>query len=188
MKVLFIIVCMLVSMDFSFAACWGENVDEVVAKENEVNTPGKKLKPGDPSPDFLAVDTSGRKFSLKNLKGKYVYIDLWATWCSPCKAEIPHLQRLERLFKRKRIVFVSISCDDDREAWLNYLRRNKMGGIQLNFDGTTHEQIARNLGSAREVVSRTLKSFEKDGIVALSRGTVTILDVKKLRGICRMRR
>ena len=53
---------------------------------------------------------------------------------------------------------------------------------------TTHEQIARNLGSAREVVSRTLKSFEKDGIVALSRGTVTILDVKKLRGICRMRR
>lgn len=43
---------------------------------------------------------------------------------------------------------------------------------------TTHEQIARNLGSAREVVSRTLKSFEKDGIVALSRGTVTILDVK----------
>ena len=52
----------------------------------------------------------------------------------------------------------------------------------------THEQIARNLGSAREVVSRTLKSFEKDGIVALSRGTVTILDVKKLRGICRMRR
>ena len=41
---------------------------------------------------------------------------------------------------------------------------------------------------AREVVSRTLKSFEKDGIVALSRGTVTILDVKKLRGICRMRR
>ena len=53
---------------------------------------------------------------------------------------------------------------------------------------TTHEQIARNLGSAREVVSRTLKSLEKDGIVALSGGTVTILDVKKLRGICRMRR
>lgn len=52
---------------------------------------------------------------------------------------------------------------------------------------TTHEQIARNLGSARGRF-RTLKSFEKDGIVALSRGTVTILDVKKLRGICRMRR
>ena len=54
--------------------------------------------------------------------------------------------------------------------------------------GAVREQIVRNLGSAREVVSRTLKSFEKDGIVALSRGTVTILDVKKLRGICRMRR
>ena len=135
MKVLVIIVCMLVTIDISFAACWGENMNEGVAKENEVNTSGKKLKPGDPSPDFMAVDTSGRKFSLKNLKGKYVYIDLWATWCSPCKAEIPHLQRLERLFKRKKIVFVSISCDDDREAWLNYLRRNDMGGIQLNFDG-----------------------------------------------------
>ena len=68
---------------------------------------------------------------------------------------------------------------------LNQNERIRTGSPVLS---TTHEQIARNLGSAREVVSRTLKSFEKDGIVALSRGTVTILDVKKLRGICRMRR
>ena len=46
---------------------------------------------------------------------------------------------------------------------------------------TTHEQIARNLGSAREVVSRMLKYFEKEGIVSLSRGTVTITDEKKLK-------
>lgn len=52
---------------------------------------------------------------------------------------------------------------------------------------TTHEQIARNLGSAREVISRTLKSFEKDGIVSLSRGNITILDVRRLRAICRSR-
>ena len=135
MRVLFIIICVLANVDFSFAGYWSENVNEPVTKEGLVDSLDKRLKPGDVSPDFMAVDTSGRKFSLKSLKGKYVYIDLWATWCSPCIAEISHLQRLERVFKRKRIVFVSISCDDDREAWLNYLRCNKMGGIQLNFDG-----------------------------------------------------
>ncbi|MCI5649659.1 MAG: Crp/Fnr family transcriptional regulator [Fusicatenibacter sp.] len=53
---------------------------------------------------------------------------------------------------------------------------------------TTHEQIARNLGSAREVVSRMLKTFEKEGILSLSRGTITILDSGALRRICRISR
>ena len=53
---------------------------------------------------------------------------------------------------------------------------------------TTHEQIARNLGSAREVVSRTLKIFEKEGLLLLSRGTITILNSKALRRICKISR
>lgn len=56
--------------------------------------------------------------------------------------------------------------------------RIRTGSLLLK---TTHEQIARNMGSAREVVSRMLKYFEKEGIVLLSRGTVTILDQKKLK-------
>ena len=133
--VLFIVIYILVNIDFSFAGYLNKNIRDRVAKEEILDSLDKKLKPGDVSPDFMAVDTCGRKFSLKSLKGKYVYIDLWATWCSPCKEQIPHLQRLERVFKKKKSVFVSISCDEDREAWLNYLHRNKMGGIQLNFDG-----------------------------------------------------
>lgn len=71
---------------------------------------------------------------------------------------------------------------DQRLAGYLEDERIRTGSFVLS---TTHEQIARNLGSAREVVSRTLKSFEKDGLVSLSRGSITILDPQKLRRICR---
>ena len=66
------------------------------------------------------------------------------------------------------------------ESWQSHVGYHEDERIRTGSPvlSTTHEQIARNLGSAREVVSRTLKSFEIDGIVALSRGTVTFLDVK----------
>ena len=52
---------------------------------------------------------------------------------------------------------------------------------RTNTISTTHEQVAKNLGTAREVVSRMLKYFEKEGIVSLGRGTITVVDTRKLR-------
>ena len=132
MKVFLIWLFLLPGVVCSLAA--GKNKEERVPAKREAGADAGKLKRGDASPDFMAVDTNNRLVSLKSFKGKYVYVDLWATWCSPCVAEIPHLQRLEKLFKGKKIVFVSISCDEDMEEWLNYLRQNKMEGVQLNFD------------------------------------------------------
>lgn len=94
----------------------------------------EKLKPGDPSPELRAVDLNGKLVSLKSFKGKYVYIDLWATWCSPCVGEIPHLQKLEKKFHGKKIVFVSISCDDNIKEWKAYVKKRGLEGMQLNFD------------------------------------------------------
>lgn len=73
-----------------------------------------------PSPIFENFENiKGGTTSLKDLKGKYVYIDVWATWCGPCKAEIPHLKSLEEKYQGKNIVFVSISVDskEDHDAW-----------------------------------------------------------------------
>lgn len=88
------------------------------------------------SPDFNFEDINGKKVALKSLRGKYVYIDVWATWCVPCLAEIPSLKNLEHDFKEKNIHFVSLSVDRlaDKAKWASYVKNNKLGGIQVFSD------------------------------------------------------
>lgn len=91
-----------------------------------------RIAPGQFSPDFACPDLSGKTVGLADLKGKYVYIDVWATWCGPCCAELPHLQKLEQKFATRNIAFVSISCDRNKEAWKKMIGEKQLGGIQLN--------------------------------------------------------
>lgn len=75
----------------------------------------KHLAKGTPSPTFNNLENhNGETSSLSDFKGKYVYVDLWATWCAPCLAELPALEKLQEEFKDKNIEFVSISLDDGR--------------------------------------------------------------------------
>ena len=62
-------------------------------------------------------------------------IDVWATWCGPCNAEIPHLKKLEEEFEGRNICFVSISCDDSQKAWERFVQAKQLGGIQLHMGG-----------------------------------------------------
>lgn len=86
---------------------------------------------GKPSPKFNLKDINGKMVSLDDLKGKYVYIDCWATWCGPCCGEIPHLKKLEHDYHGKNIHFVSISCDRNKGAWEAKVKKEQLGGIQL---------------------------------------------------------
>ncbi len=88
------------------------------------------------SPLFSYQDTNGKKVDLASLRGKYVYIDVWATWCTPCKAEIPFLQKVEHDYEGKNIHFVSLSVDRmaDKGKWISYVTDNKLGGIQVMAD------------------------------------------------------
>lgn len=88
------------------------------------------------SPGFSYVNINNKKVELKDLRGKYVYIDVWATWCGPCKAEIPHLQKVEKDYHGKKIHFVSLSVDKqaDKPKWEKYVNENKLGGIQVIAD------------------------------------------------------
>lgn len=95
-----------------------------------------KIAPGRPSPEFRYPDVDGKEYTLKDLAGKYIYIDMWATWCGPCRAEIPSLQKLEHRYAGKEIYFVSISSDDDQKAWEELVREDQMTGIQLNINGS----------------------------------------------------
>jgi len=88
------------------------------------------------APNFDYENAKGGKTSLESMKGKYVYIDVWATWCGPCRAEIPSLKAIEEKFHDKNIAFVSISVDEnkDHEKWLTFVNEKQLGGIQLFAD------------------------------------------------------
>lgn len=93
-----------------------------------------KLAKGMPSPEFVKYENhKGGKTSLEDLRGQYVYIDIWATWCGPCIREIPSLKEVEILFHDKNITFVSISIDkaEKHKEWVEMVEEKELGGIQL---------------------------------------------------------
>jgi thiol-disulfide isomerase/thioredoxin len=95
------------------------------------------LAKGEVSPKFVGYENNaGGETSLDDLKGKYVYVDVWATWCGPCKAEIPFLKEVEKAYHGKMIEFVSLSVDDpkDYDAWKSMIKDKELGGIQLFAD------------------------------------------------------
>ncbi|WP_066409067.1 TlpA family protein disulfide reductase [Flavisolibacter tropicus] len=92
---------------------------------------------GKSSYNFTLPDTSGRMVNMKDFKGKVVFIDVWATWCGPCKEQFPFYKEIEEEYKdNKNIVFVGISIDreKDREKWLNMIKKESLGGLQLLDD------------------------------------------------------
>lgn len=97
----------------------------------------KTLEPGNPSPKFVDYENNaGGTTSLDHLKGRYVYIDIWATWCGPCKVEIPFLKEIEATYHGKNIEFVSISVDEKKnhQAWKDMIAEKEMTGMQLFAD------------------------------------------------------
>jgi thiol-disulfide isomerase/thioredoxin len=95
----------------------------------------KGLK-GKPSPLFSYEDIHGKTVSLTDFRGKYVYIDLWATWCEICLMDMPLLNQMKKDLSGKNIVFISLSVDEqkNKEKWKRVVAREKMEGIQLIAD------------------------------------------------------
>ncbi len=98
------------------------------------------LQPGDAAYPFSYADKDGEFHSLANFKGKYVFVDVWATWCGPCKREIPFLKKLEQEMKEKNIAFVGISIDNsnDYDKWETMVKNGDVDGIQL-FSNNDHK-------------------------------------------------
>jgi thiol-disulfide isomerase/thioredoxin len=109
---------------------------------------------GNPSPSFVDYKNfSGGNTSLSELKGKYVYMDIWATWCGPCIREIPSLKKIEKQFGGKNIEFVSISVDEGRgyngnataayEGWKTMVAQKELSGMQLIADNGFNSDFIR---------------------------------------------
>jgi thiol-disulfide isomerase/thioredoxin len=96
--------------------------------------------------NFTYNDINNKPVSFSDFKGKFVYIDLWATWCGPCKAEIPHMKKIEEDYHGKNIVFVSLSLDKPKDAqkWKDYVTKEQLKGIQLMADKDFSSDVAKN--------------------------------------------
>ena len=98
------------------------------------------------SATFDYENHKGGKTKLEDLRGKYVYIDVWATWCGPCRAEIPFLQKVEEKYHGKNIEFVSISVDVDKdhEKWVKFVTEKGLGGMQLFADKNWNSEFMKS--------------------------------------------
>lgn len=85
------------------------------------------------APSFEMESIEGGMVKLEDFAGKYVYIDVWATWCGPCKREIPSLKELEEDYKGKNIAIISMSIDElkDKKKWQAFVIEEELKGVQI---------------------------------------------------------
>jgi len=104
------------------------------------------LNKGNMSPKFSNYrNAKGGTSSFDDYKGKYVYIDVWATWCGPCKAEIPFLKDIAEKYKGKNITFVSISVDKERDfsKWEKMVEEKQLSWPQLFADNSFNSEFIK---------------------------------------------
>ncbi len=101
------------------------------------------VAPGATAPDFTGETSDGKQLSLSSLKGKVVYIDIWATWCGPCRAEFPWAKELKKRFEgNNEVVFLYASVDGDPNAWRKFLKTaNSPEGIHLRLSPAEQDKI-----------------------------------------------
>ncbi len=88
------------------------------------NTLGNLTK-GNKALDFQAKMLNGQSTSLSNFKGKLTLIDVWATWCAPCKEELPYTSKIQKKFRNRNFSVIYLSIDKDESKWKIFLNKNK---------------------------------------------------------------
>lgn len=122
-----------------------------------------KLIPGAEAADFTMTDTKGKEWHLTDLRGKAVYIDCWATWCGPCCAEIPYMEKLYDHFKNdKRIELISISLDNNKAKWEKKLKADTPKWKQFICPDNFNSTLTKNYDI--DAIPRFL-FFDKEGKV-----------------------
>ena len=147
-------------------------VKQLVKDNDLLNTLSKhidlvnKLKAGQPFPALPALtDLNDKevKYEQLPLKGKLLFIDIWATYCPDCRKELPALEALQEDYKTEPITFVSISVDRDKEAWKAMVKEKKLCGIHLYASPETKE-LFKELYDLRSI-PRYMLIDEKGNII-----------------------
>ena len=100
------------------------------------------LRIGSPAPELNCLDINNKKYSLKDFKGKYIYIDVWSTKCGPCIREIPFLKKFAE--NNKNVTVLSISIDNSIEEWKKMVTEKNLTGIQLHAENGWRSKFAKD--------------------------------------------
>jgi len=103
----------------------GKSVSESIALAKRSQAGSKVL-------DFTQPDVNGKPFALSSLRGKYVFVDFWASWCIPCRAEMPAVRKAYAALKNKNFEILGVSLDADRSSWLSAIKKDQMTWIQVS--------------------------------------------------------
>jgi thiol-disulfide isomerase/thioredoxin len=119
----------------------GAQMDAMLAgmdKEAAAAKAQAALQPGVPFPDFSMTDVTGKPLSVGQYKGKVVLVDFWATWCGPCRAELPNVIATYAKYHDQGFEIIGVSLDEDKDAMVKYAQENQMTWPQY-FDGLRWE-------------------------------------------------
>lgn len=105
-------------------------VDNYRQQKDEQEALRNRVKEGMPAPDITFQNEKGKTLHLDKLKGKITLIDFWASWCGPCRKEIPHVKKYYEEYKNKGVQFISVSIDAKKDAWTKALKEEQMPWLQ----------------------------------------------------------
>jgi peroxiredoxin len=119
----------------------------------------EKLQIGKVAPDFTLTSKEGEEVALGSLRGSYVLIDFWASWCQPCRKANPSVVEKYKQFNDKGFTVLSVSVDSDREAWLKAIEEDGLVWTQVLDD----EGISSTLYGVRYIPTTYL--IDPNGVI-----------------------